>query len=73
MRKDMKFLRMKDVCERVGLGRTTVWRLTKEGKFPASHLLGSRSIGWLESDVEKWMKNRPGGDSLRKNPDLETA
>ena len=57
-----KILRIPDVVEVTGLSRTTIWRRVKSGDFPAPVRLGSmatRSIGWREGEVERWIEGRP--------------
>ena len=53
-----KLLRFPEVQDRVGLSRTTIWRLEKKGKFPARRILGENSVGWLEEEVEKWIRSK---------------
>lgn len=52
---DMKVLRVKDVTERLGICRDTLWRLEKRGLFPRRIQLGRRAVGWLEEDIENWL------------------
>ena len=58
-----KLLRFPEVQEMVGLSRTTIWRLEKQGKFPARRAIGENSVGWLKEDIEKWIKSKK---SIRK-------
>ncbi len=53
-----RILRVADVCRRVGLARTTLWRREREGKFPARRRLGPQGVGWLESEVIVWIQSR---------------
>lgn len=46
------FLRSKEICERLSIGRTTLWRLIQEGKFPQGFQLGKRIRVWNIKDVE---------------------
>jgi prophage regulatory protein len=55
----MKILRWKILHERVQLGRTTVWRLERQGLFPRRIKIGPNSVGWRENEVDEWMKSRP--------------
>ena len=59
----MKFLTAKQVMDMTGLSRTSIWRLEKAGKFPHRRQLGTRRIGWLESEVLDWMESRMRVDS----------
>ncbi|NSZ63501.1 AlpA family phage regulatory protein [Agrobacterium tumefaciens] len=53
----MRFLRVKQVLERVPVGRTTIWRMTETGEFPRSIKIGSSTV-WVESEVDEWMRER---------------
>jgi prophage regulatory protein len=56
--KDDKYLRISQVSERTGLSRPTIYNMVKAGSFPASTALGARAVGWLESELLKWMEGR---------------
>jgi prophage regulatory protein len=61
-----KILRPRTVVKMVGLSRSTLWRLENEGLFPARRKISRMAIGWLESEVLKWMADR----EKVKEPDL---
>ena len=54
-----QMLRPREVVKRVGLSRTTLWRMVKSGNFPPPVVLGQNSIGWRSGDIEIWEANRP--------------
>jgi prophage regulatory protein len=39
-----------------GLGRTTIWRATREGRFPPPIKLSTNRIGWSRRAVEAWLE-----------------
>jgi prophage regulatory protein len=51
-------LRRKQVEERTGLSRSTLYHYIKLGNFPKPMALGPRVVGWLESDVNSWITDR---------------
>lgn len=53
-----RILRWKEVAARVGLSRTTVWRLAKSGQFPAAVKLTGSATGWKESSISDWLASR---------------
>ena len=53
-----KFLRKPDVRKITNLSDATIYRLEKEGKFPARRIIGKRAVGWLESEVIEWLESR---------------
>lgn len=54
-----RLLRIRDLKEKVPLGRTTIWRKERVGEFPARRDLGGGVVGWLESEVDQWIASRP--------------
>lgn len=63
----MKIMRLKGVMAQTGLGRSSIYKFMSEGAFPESISLGARSVGWLEQDVEDWIKGRI---AARKKKDI---
>ena len=51
-------LRRKQVQERTGLSRSTIYLRVAQGTFPKAVSLGARAVGWLESEVEEWLNSR---------------
>jgi prophage regulatory protein len=51
-------LRRKQVEARTGLARSTIYQHIKAGTFPRPIPLGARAVGWLETDVSKWIAER---------------
>ena len=61
-----RIMRIPEVVELTGLSKTTIWRQVRSGDFPAPVRLGSlatRSIGWREGDVGRWLDSRPALDN----------
>lgn len=52
------FLKRAEVVVLVGMGYSTIWRLEREGKFPARRKLSAGRVGWVRSEVESWMQER---------------
>lgn len=53
------FLRMPTVIRLTGLGRSTIYRMISEQKFPSPVRLGSRAVAWRRSDLDRWSEARP--------------
>ena len=51
-------LRRKQVEQRTGLARSTLYLKISRGEFPAPVSLGARAVGWVESSVEGWIQGR---------------
>lgn len=54
----MKVIRLKQVINSTGLGRSTIYKYIAEGKFPKPFKLSERCVGWLESEVHQWIQSR---------------
>ena len=55
----MRIIKLPEVKHLSGLGRSSIYRMVAEGKFPASVSLGGgRSVGWVESEVVGWITER---------------
>ena len=54
-----RLVRMRELCSLTGLGRSTIYRLIKEGRFPKPiDLLGPTTSAWLASEVNAWIAER---------------
>lgn len=53
-----KLLRVRDVLECTGLGRSTMYTLIKEGKFPPPTKLSARCVAWDSTAVNQWIEER---------------
>jgi prophage regulatory protein len=52
----VRILRLKQVAEMVGLGRSSIYRKIQEGTFPSPIKLGgARASGWLSTEVVAWI------------------
>jgi prophage regulatory protein len=51
-------LRLRQVCQLTGLGRSMIYQMQAEGRFPQRIKLGERAVGWLESEVRDWLATR---------------
>ena len=51
-------LRLPVVKENTGLSRSAIYARISEGSFPKQISLGGRAVGWLESDIQNWIKQR---------------
>ena len=53
------FVRMAAVVRMTGLGRSTIYRLVAEQKFPLPVRLAKRAVAWRRVDLEMWSAGRP--------------
>ena len=60
-----RFLRRPEVQARTGLSRSTIKVRMREGSFPKPLSLGARAVGWIEAEVDEWIRERYGGVRAR--------
>lgn len=53
---DIRFLRIREVAERLGVCRRHVYRMVAAGRFPAPGRFGRCAV-WRESDVAAWQRS----------------
>ena len=53
-----RILRLPAVKAVTGLAGSTIYLFTEKGGFPKPISLGSRAVGWIEGEVQEWLKDR---------------
>ncbi len=54
----VKILRLPQVCKVTGLGRSMIYQLESARRFPCRVRIGARAVGWVESEVQRWLADR---------------
>ena len=54
----IRAMRLEEVIEKIGVGRTTLYTLIKEGDFPRQVKYGGRASRWLEHEVDAWLRQK---------------
>jgi prophage regulatory protein len=49
---------MAQVCERVGLRKTTIYKLLARDGFPRPVRLGARTTAWHSDEIDAWIAER---------------
>lgn len=67
-------LTTQDLIPLLRLSRTSIYRMTRQGRFPPPCALGNGQIRWREADVRAWMtglpsQTYPDGDNHGDGPD----
>ena len=58
MDKRTKFLRLPEVCKRVGLSKSTIYALIHKKDFPEPIKITQRVSAWIEANVDEWMAEK---------------
>ncbi|KJF78431.1 helix-turn-helix transcriptional regulator [Morganella morganii] len=51
-------IRLPEVIRRTGYSKPWLYKLIDAGKFPKQVKIGSRSIAFVESEVDAWVANK---------------
>ena len=54
-----RLLRRREVEKITGIGRSSIYRLMKKGKFPRGVRIGSKVVRWRLSEIMAWLKSLP--------------
>lgn len=54
----VQILRLPQVCKVTGLGRSMIYQLESERRFPCRVRIGARAVGWVEAEVQLWLLGR---------------
>ena len=53
-----RIIRFHQVQARTGLSRSTIYRRLAGGSFPRPLSLGARAVGWIEAEVDEWIRQQ---------------
>ena len=56
----VRFLRLAEVKQVVGLGRTAIYKKINTGEFPQPYALsaGGRAVAWRSDEITAWIDSR---------------
>ncbi len=60
----MRLIKLKEVLNKTGLGRSTLYNLMGTSQFPKPIPLGFRAVGWLESEIDEWILKKVQGRGI---------
>jgi prophage regulatory protein len=50
-----RFIALPEVSRRVGLGKTMIYKMIGEGRFPAPYKITPAAARWSDSEVTAWI------------------
>jgi prophage regulatory protein len=65
-RDPIRILRLPQVLQLTGLGKTTVYELQSRGTFPMRVKLTNHCVGWIAQDVQSWLEYRVSFNAPRQ-------
>ena len=54
----VRLIRFPELQKLVGLSRTQIWRLERDGQFPARRYITKRAVAWPADEVFGWLESR---------------
>ncbi len=61
-----RFLKLDEVKRRVGLGKSMIYRLIQEGKFPPPYKLSPFASRWSDREIVAWIDEVKDGFEGKK-------
>ncbi|HCZ9047405.1 TPA: AlpA family transcriptional regulator [Vibrio alginolyticus] len=62
----MRFLKLKEVMQKIALSRSAIYRKMNDNNFPQSINLGDRAVALVDSEIDDWMEVCLGKRGIRK-------
>ncbi|BBU03343.1 helix-turn-helix transcriptional regulator [Aeromonas veronii] len=53
-----RLIRVKEVTQKTGLSKSSLYDLIAQGRFPQSVPLSNRSVAFVESEIDNWIAER---------------
>ena len=48
----------RELLDRIPYSKVQIWRLERQGRFPRRIRIGPKRIGWLETEIDDWIRSR---------------
>ena len=62
----MRLIRLREVLNKTGLSKATLYRLIAAGEFPASIQISVRTVGWEESLVDEFLMKKVSQSNFKR-------
>ena len=54
----LRAMRIRTVAEKTGLAASSIWRLARQGQFPAPVRLSPGCTAWFEHEIDAWLDEK---------------
>lgn len=54
-----KVIKQPELQNMLGISRGTLFNMRNSGDLPAPIKISSRCVGWLQSEIDEWLRSRP--------------
>jgi prophage regulatory protein len=65
---DDTIIHMPEVLRQTGMSQCSLYRMTRDGRFPAAMQLSEHRVGWKAGDIKAWVEERPRQRVFRRRP-----
>lgn len=55
---ETSIIRIREVMQRTGLPKSTLYEQVKKERFPKPINIGERSVGWISCEIDTWIAAR---------------
>jgi prophage regulatory protein len=69
----IRILRLAEVIETTGLGKTKIYGLQATGQFPMRVQITSHCVGWVEEEIQRWLAHRVANRTSAPSPVAQYA
>lgn len=56
-----RLIRLDEVCRRVGLGKSMIYKMIQEGRFPRPYKISPFASRWSENEIVAWITDVKDG------------
>ena len=53
-----RLLRIRDLENKLGVKKSTIYKMIQNGEFPKPVKISERAVGWRESQADAWIARR---------------
>lgn len=65
-----RFVSMVELCQRLGVNRSTLLRRERAGKLPTRKTFPDGRVGWTASQIDRWFAQATSGTDAERNAAL---
>jgi prophage regulatory protein len=58
MTEQLRILRLREVRAKTGRSQSSIYADMKAGTFPRAVPIGGHAVGWLETEITEWIRER---------------
>lgn len=56
MQNNDELLTVNEVVQITSMGKTTIYRMIRDGRFPKSRSFGGKLVRWSNNEIQQWIR-----------------